>query len=102
MEGRQTPTRVEEPRLQPGERVLLEFAAWILGYWQEYDCSDIDGGDFQNYLDQHLTKRVIVKEPCSEEEGVCGCDDYGPFPMYCNRYRGEVQKVLDEYRRAPE
>ena len=87
-----------DPRLEPGERALLMFAVWVLDYWYEYHCSDIDGGDFQNYLDKHLLKRVEVTEACSDVEGVCSCDEMGTFPMDCSQYRGEVQKVLTDLK----
>ena len=89
-------------RLEPGERELLKFAAWILDYWHEFHCSDIDGGDFQNYLDKHLLKLVPVTEACSDVEGVCVCDEMGTFPMHCSRYRGDVVEALNRIKGVTE
>ena len=99
------PTKLTEPAFRPrlteGERKLLELATWLLDYWYEFDCSDIDGGDFQNYLDDHILEEVKVDKPCIPDG--CKCDEFndGDFPLMCSRYQDGILETLDNYRRAP-
>lgn len=86
----------QKSRLTDGEKTMLEFAVWILQTWYEYDCNEIDGGDLQNYLDDHITKKVVVKEPCHPE--LCKCEEYDAvFPTECTEYREGILKTLYDY-----
>jgi hypothetical protein len=101
MEGRPKPTVAAgypASRITEGERKLLEFAVWILDYWHEFDCNDIDGGDFQDYLDDHLLEKVKVEKPCHPE--LCKCDEFndGDFPMECSRYPEDVFVAMNDHR----
>jgi hypothetical protein len=86
----------KKPRLDKNELRLLEFAAWILQEWYEYDCSDLDGGNIQNYLDQHLLKRVTQEKPCHKT--ACKCEEYDVFfPTECSQYVDGLLNTLQQY-----
>jgi len=84
-----------------GEQAFLDLGLWAFKYFYEHDCFDIDSGDFQNYLDQHMIEAVEVDEPCHPE--LCKCQEFGGWPQKCSRLRKGLPEVIyDHWQGGPQ